>query len=316
MGDSFIIDEDRYVLRDKVQDFLFNNITETDLKAKYNLGKNYAKWVVDNKKKIEDDLTKIVPLSYRPFDIRYTYFDKNLVWRTRGSVMESLIKKDNLGLIFARSQRNPDFNAIFICNTIMETKCGEASTQSSVAPLYLYTGQGEKIPNLNKEIWGKINSLMGETTPENILDYIYAVLYSPKYREKYKEFLKTDFPKVPYPTSLKDFERLVGFGEKLRGLHLMTSPDCDELITKYPVSGGNIIVKVKYEKGRVHINDSQYFENVPEESWNFYIGGYQPAQKYLKDRKGGQLNSDEIEHYQKIIKVLFETGKIMKEIDL
>ena len=315
MGDSFIIDQDKHLLKERVQNFLFNDITEDNLKAKYNLGKNYAKWVVDNKRKIEDDVTKIVPLAYRPFDIKYTYFDKNLVWRTRGNIMENLTKKGNIGLIFARSQRNPDFNAIFMCNSIMETKCGEASTQSAVAPIYLYSGQGEKIPNLNKEIWSNINKVVGETTPENILDYIYAVLHSPKYRETYKEFLKIDFPRVPYPTDKKEFGRLIKFGEKLRGLHLMTDPECNKLITKYAISGGSIVEKVKYENNNVYINSIQHFEGVPEVAWKFYIGGYQPAQKYLKDRKGRQLTSDEIEHYQKIIKVLFETDKIMKEID-
>lgn len=259
-----------------------------------------------------------IRIAYRPFDVRWMYYTTGSeVWinSPRPEIMQNFVNRSNIGLVFARSQRSPEFNAVFICNSIIETKCGEASTQSAVAPLYLYTEQGEKIPNLNKEIWDKINEKTGETTPENILDYIYAVLYSPKYRETYKEFLKIDFPRVPYPTDKKEFERLVRLGDKLRGLHLMTDPECENLITKYSISGGNIIEKVKYENGNVYINNSQYFEKVPEIAWNFYIGGYQPAQKYLKDRKGRQLNSDEIEHYQKIIKVLVETDKLMKEID-
>lgn len=315
MGDSFIIDENRDVLTKRIDEFLQNDISENDLKHKYDLGKNYAKWIIDNKKKIENNHLKIVPLSYRPFDIRYTYFDKNLVWRTRGDVMYGLVKKENLGLVFARSQRNPEFNAVFICNSIIETKCGEASTQSAVAPIYLYTENGEKISNLNKEIWNKINDVVGNTTPEDILDYIYASLHSPKYRETYKEFLKIDFPRVQYPTDKKEFERLVKLGSKLRELHLMTDPECENLITTYSQSGSDVVEKVKYENGNVYINDAQYFGNVPEISWSFYIGGYQPAQKYLKDRKGRKLTNEEIEHYQKIIKVLFETDKLMKEID-
>ncbi|KKQ06980.1 MAG: Adenine specific DNA methyltransferase [Parcubacteria group bacterium GW2011_GWB1_36_5] len=315
MGDSFIVDENKDTLTKRIDEFLQNDISESELKKKYNLGKNYAKWVINNKKKIDNDHLKVAPLTYRPFDKRYTYFDNNLVWRPRIEVMQHFVNKENVGLVFARSQKNPTWDALFITNDIPETKLGEASTQSAVAPLYLYTEQGEKIPNLNKEIWNKINKVVGETKPENILDYIYAFLHSPKYRETYKEFLKIDFPRVPYPTNKKEFEKLVNLGNKLRGLHLMTDPECENLITKYSVAGGNFVEKIKYENGNVYINSTQHFEGVPEISWNFYIGGYQPAQKYLKDRKGRQLNSDEIEHYQKIIKVLSETDKLMKEID-
>jgi predicted helicase len=314
MGDSFIIDENKDVLAKRVDDFLQNNISESELKNKYGLGKNYAKWVIDNKSKIQNDHSKIVPLAYRPFDIRYTYFDKNLVWRTRGSVMESLIK-DNVGFVFARSQRNPDFNAVFICDSIIETKCGEASTQSAVAPLYLYSEDGEKTPNLNKEIWDKINGVMGDTTPENILDYVYAVLHSPGYRERYKEFLKSDFPRVPYPKYKAEFRELIKLGEKLRGLHLTTDAIVNQPITTFSVSGSSLVDKIVYKDNSVYINSTQYFGSVPKIAWEFYIGGYQPAQKYLKDRKGRVLTNTEIEQYERIIVVLVETDKIMKEID-
>lgn len=314
MGDAFIIDENRETLKDRVQDFLYNDISENDLKVKYGLGKNYAKWVIDNKKKIQDNPDSIVALAYRPFDTRYTYFDSNLLWRTRGKVMNSLIK-ENIGLVFARSQRNPDFNAIFLCNSIIETKCGEASTQSAVAPLYLFSEQEEKIPNLNDKIWKNINEIVGESTPENIFDYIYAKLHSPSYREKYKEFLKADFPRVPYPKNKDEFWKLIPLGTKLRQLHLMAASECNNPITTYSEKGSNAVEKIKYEKEKVYINDNQYFGNVPEVAWNFYIGGYQPAQKWLKDRKGRELTNQDIEHYQKIIVVLTETNRIMKEID-
>jgi predicted helicase len=140
-------------------------------------------------------------------------------------------------------------------------------------------------------------------------------LHSPKYRETYKEFLKINFPRVPYPTDKKEFDRLVKLGTKLRGLHLMTDTECENLITTYPESGSDIVEKIKYENGNVYINDIQHFGNVPGISWNFYIGGYQPAQKYIKDRKGKKLTNEEIEQYQRIIKVLFQTEEIMRQID-
>jgi len=149
----------------------------------------------------------------------------------------------------------------------------------------------------------------------HILDYIYAVLHSPTYREKYKEFLKIDFPRVPYPKDKETFWKLVKFGGELRQIHLLESPVTENYITQYPIDGNNEVTKPVFKEGAVFINESQYFANVPEVAWNFYIGGYQPAQKWLKDRKGRKLEFDDILHYQKIIVALTETNRLMKEID-
>lgn len=132
-------------------------------------------------------------------------------------------------------------------------------------------------------------------TPIDILDYIYAVLHSPSYREKYKEFLKIDFPRVPYPT-IDTFWQLVELGSQLRQIHLLESPLVTDFITSYPIDGDNIVDKPNYKGGKVYINKEQYFDNVLEVAWNFYIGGYQPAQKWLKDRKGRELGFEDILH--------------------
>ena len=160
----------------------------------------------------------------------------------------------------------------------------------------------------------------GEFAPIDLLDYIYAVLHSPNYREKYKEFLKIDFPRVPYPKNGDVFWQLVKLGSELRQIHLLESPVVDQYITQYPIDGDNVVDKIRFELsltgiGRVYINETQYFGNVPEVAWNFYIGGYQPAQKWLKDRKGRKLEFEDILHYQKIIVALSETARIMAEID-
>jgi predicted helicase len=248
----------------------------------------------------------------------------------------------------------------------METKCGERTTQSAIFPLYLYPdnkGQQtidqttERTPNLNPEIVKQIAEQLGLTfvpdhelchaelvsasqqtlkrvqgdktvfTPLDILDYIYAVLHSPTYREKYKEFLKIDFPRVPYPKDAATFWQLVKLGGQIRQIHLLESSIVEKYITGYPEDGDNVVVKPRYEinpvrvqnsdrvVGKVYINDTQYFSNVPEVAWNFYIGGYQPAQKWLKDRKDRKLEFDDILHYQKIIVALSETDRLMKEID-
>jgi len=160
-----------------------------------------------------------------------------------------------------------------------------------------------------------MEQIVGKTSPEDVFDYIYAILYSPNYREKYKEFLKIDFPRVPYPKDKKSFRRLTTFGTELRSLHLFESPKLNRFITTYPIDGSNIVEKFVYKNGNVYINESQYFGGIQEIAWNFYIGGYQPAQKWLKDRKGRELTNEDIEHYQKMVVVLVETEKIMLEID-
>jgi hypothetical protein len=194
-------------------------------------------------------------------------------------------------------------------------------------------------PNLNMEVVNQIAVNLGLTfvpepfdfaqgdiratfAPIDILDYIYAVLHSPTYREKYKEFLKIDFPRVPYPKDTDMFWKLVKLGGEIRQIHLLESPVVENYITQYPVDGNNIVSKPRFDsaqrddkKGKVYINDTQYFDNVPELAWNFYIGGYQPAQKWLKDRKDRKLEFDDILHYQKIIVALSETDRLMKEID-
>ena len=151
--------------------------------------------------------------------------------------------------------------------------------------------------------------------PIDILDYIYAVLHSPSYREKYKEFLKIDFPRVPYPKNQESFWQLVELGGEIRNLHLLDSETVEEFITQYPIQGSNQVVKPVFKDNKVYINSEQYFENVPQLAWEFYIGGFQPAQKWLKDRKGRVLNSEDLMHYQKMIVALTETDRLMKEID-
>jgi predicted helicase len=160
-----------------------------------------------------------------------------------------------------------------------------------------------------KEITG------GSIAPIDILDYIYAVLYSPSYREKYKEFLKIDFPRVPYPSDVETLWQLVKLGGKLRQIHLLESPTVEKRITTYPQPGSNLVEKISFENGKVWINVDQHFDLVPKVAWDFWIGGYQPAQKWLKDRKGRELSFEDILHYQKIIVALAETDRLMKEID-
>ncbi len=274
---------------------------------------------------------------YRPFDSQNINYDLSKVQRHRYSVMKNVLQ-DNICLLAPR-QAITGLYGIFLSKGLTDINYTGTAGQFGaglVFPLYLYpetNGQqstdqsSERTPNLNPQTVQQIADTLGMTfTPEkeatpntyapiDILDYIYAVLHSPAYREKYKEFLKIDFPRVPYPKNADTFFRLAELGTQLREIHLLESPLVEKYVTQYPIGGNNVVEKVKYEQGNVYINDTQYFAGVPEIAWNFYIGGYQPAQKWLKDRKGRTLEFEDILHYQKIIVALTETDKLMKKID-
>jgi predicted helicase len=300
-----------------------------------------------------DDIIK--KISYRPFDDRSIYYHHSMVDWGREKYMYNFIDKDNIGIDLCRQLVSENYSHIFITNKIVDDSfvSNKSRERGYVFPLYLYTENGnqqtikesnKRVPNLNSDILNRIAIDLGLTftnekeeptegevcfansekvrpefritfAPIDILDYIYAVLHSPTYREKYKEFLKIDFPRVPYPKDTTTFWKLVELGGELRQIHLLESRVVEKFITKYPIDGNNTVEKIKYQDKKVFINGTQYFENVPEIAWEFYIGGYQPAQKWLKDRKGRELNFDDILHYQKIIVALAETDRIMKEID-
>lgn len=248
------------------------------------------------------------------------------------------MNKENYGLVLGR-QSKEDFAAL-ITDSVCTHKIVTVYDRSFIFPLYTYPDSTDllaettRTPNLNMQIVSDIAQGLGLSfTPEkteaantfapiDLLDYIYAVLHSPSYRETYKEFLKIDFPRVPYPRDAAQFWQLVELGGELRKTHLLEA--CPESrmdiglqggVVKYPISGSNVIGKLKYEAGKVYINETQYFENVPALAWNFYIGGYQPAQKWLKDRKDRALSFEDIAHYQNIIAALTKTHALMQAID-
>ena len=275
---------------------------------------------------------------YRPFDKRYIDYDLSKVVRHRYSVMKHFILGKNIGLIISRMVLGGwDWNDVQVTDSIADlgVMASRVSNTAPIFPLYLYDDdsaqtsffESNRKPNLNMDIVHELETRLGLTfTPEkentegtfapiDILDYIYGVLHSNKYRTKYKEFLKIDFPRIPYPASADYFFKIAKLGKELREIHLMESKQVTEYITSYGVSGDNEVIKPEYKDNKVYINRTQYFDNVPEVAWNFYIGGYQPAQKWLKDRKGRILSYDEILHYQKIIKALVLTNDIMQQID-
>jgi predicted helicase len=258
----------------------------------------------------------ISPISYRPFDNQFFVNHERISDWPRHRTMNQLIDKCNFGLATCRQQSSFDFQHALIVDRPIDMCFISLQTKETgyVFPLYIYHDDGTRTVNFEpKKLNDLTQNLTEAYTPENILDYIYATFYSLSYREKYKDLLKIDFPRVPIPTQ-GEFDRLVPLGTQLRELHLMKSPVIDEYETTFPVAGDCMVEKIRHDAAKVWINKNQYFGNVPELAWNFYIGGYQPAQKWLKDRKGRQLSDHDLVHYQRIIKILLETDRLMKEI--
>lgn len=341
-NDDVTIAFDKLTLKEIIENF--TTLTESELKKTYRIKDDSRDWILskamqDLKENNNKDNYKHI--AYRPFDNRWTYFTgkpKGFFAYSQNRIMRNFNKTNNYALISGRQGQavgNMQWNLSFISNTISDQNIYYRGG-GSVFPLYInieinpqqtINQSASRTPNLAPEIVKQIAGCLGlaftpekETSdgtfaPIDILDYIYAVLHSPTYRDKYKEFLKIDFPKVPYPKDQTTFWQLVKLGGELRQIHLLESSIVGKFITQYPIDGDNIVDRPKYLDGKVSINDTQYFANVPEVAWNFYIGGYQPAQKWLKDRKDRKLEFDDIQHYQKIIVALTETDRLMKEID-
>lgn len=333
--DDVTIQIDKNKIETIVSDF--KDLEEQELLLKYKR-KNSAGWNYTNAKSdILNNPAKIEKISYRPFDERFTCysgFSSGFMGRPRSETMNHLIK-DNLAISSTRSRRN-DANCYFVSRHITDKSISSSLDNNYIFPLYQYPECDaqqsinqctERSPNFNSEIVERISECLGliftkekdniidTFSPIDIFDYIYAVLHSLNYREKYKEFLKIDFPTIPYPKDKEAFLQLVKLGGEIRQIHLLENPTVEKYITQYPIDGDNVVGKSKYKNGKVYINDKQYFDNVSQEAWEFYIGSYQPAQKWLKDRKDRTLEFDEILHYQKIIVALSETNRLMKEID-
>lgn len=319
----------------------FQKLTVSEIENKYGF-KDSRDWKISlAKEDLKNNSIIADNIAYRPFDNRsilYTGQIKGIVGYPRYNIMQHLLH-DNLAINTIRINRDYLF-AIYVTNTITDKTLLSSKDDVNVFPLYLYPNENgdpstslhfaqddklQRKPNLDEKIWSKIDkSVKLKTTPEQVFDYIYGVLHTPSYREKYKEFLKIDFPRIPFPENKEEFERIVSIGNKLRKLHLMEEIPPQK--TSFDIEGDNVVTDVKYEKeipgqavndnyGKVYINKTQYFANVPELAWNFYIGGYQPAQKWLKDRKNRTLTYDDISHYRKIIAILIETHKLMQKLD-
>jgi predicted helicase len=298
-------------------------LDEESLKIKYDLPEDGRDWTINSAKKDSfSPSVRIINYAYKPFDRRYLIYSSNskgVSAYPRYSTSKNFLKK-NIALMLMRSQVNSrNFSTALVQEDYPDINF--YGFQSYAFPLYLYHDDGTRTVNFSAKVLKEFTeNLSLEYDPEDILDYVYATLYAPAYRKIYNEFLNIDFPRVPSPVNNDQFKALAEIGKQLRETHLLKDPKLEKHSFTPTGDGDWLVQKVAFklaedDKGNVYVNDLQYFADVPKLAWEFYIGGYQPAQKWLKDRKGRELTHQDITHYQKIITALLMTSKLQKNLD-
>ncbi|MCD4745250.1 MAG: hypothetical protein K8R58_03020, partial [Bacteroidales bacterium] len=323
----------------------FSKLDPEIAREAYNLGEDARDWKVTfAQKDLKDsglDRDKIEKILYRPFDKRFTYYtgqSRGFHCMPRKEVMRHMLE-DNLGLISIRRSRSSEiWKYAFITNRMIAGATSITSLDINyLFPLYIYPEKNPqkkksgkilmlfepeekyltKRPNIQGTLFEKLNGKYNKhLTPEEILYYIYGILYSNVYREKYAEFLKIDFPRIPFTTDYELFGEIAKYGKQLSNLHLLKSELLNKPLAKYQGIGENDrIEKIQYAENeqRIYINNEKYFEGITPEVWNYYIGGYQVLRKYLKDRKTRKMNDPR--HYCRVITAISKTVQIQKQID-
>ncbi|MBM2813381.1 MAG: Adenine specific methyltransferase [Ignavibacteria bacterium] len=346
--DDFVIDTSLDKLKKRIYEFKNLSISNHDIEIKYNLKEN-LKFKIDKSRKIihsfsrEEIENKICKIHYRPFDVRFLFYDDSLIERMRKDIMINM-QEENIALISMRQfSYSGDYTYSLISDCIFDNRAFVSSRGISyIFPLYILSNGvsksffGVKEPEIKYNAGNNTNSALNKTdnftpefrkfinskyqdhyTPEQILGYIYAVLHSPTYRTKYIEFLKIDFPRIPFTDDENKYQELSKIGEKLINAHLMK--EIPTGITCPLLGGGNNfkVESVNFDKGKVWFNKERYFDNVPVEVWNFYIGGYQVLEKWLKERKKHEiiLNPDDFGHFRDMVNIISYTIKTMQYVD-
>ena len=308
------------------------SLDEKTFRYKYELPDDVRDWQYEwAKKDVMDHSTRIPiqKIGYRLFDNRFIFYSgrsRGLVGWPVYKVMRHYLNGQNIGFLTSKAHRDKKFAHIFITDKPTEAIHYSATTGSNAMnfPLYLYPEDevysNTRVVNFDLELFAKMKTMAkneshGEPNEVDVFDYIYGVLHSLRYREAYAEFLATDCPRIPWPQSPRQFWHVAAKGSELRKLHLMEPKSIGSAHYTFTGAGDDVVDKPKLEDGKIWINDSQYFDNVPVDVWEFWIGGYQPARKWLKDRAGRMLSFEDIQHYQRILKVLERTREIMEDIE-
>ena len=317
----------------------FSGMNPELARQSYRLGKDARDWKVTLAQQdlLDSGLTreKIVPILYRPFDVRHTYYTgrtRGFICMPRSEVMSNMLAGNNLALMMPKQHKN-EFGAL-TTNYISAHKSVAAYDTNYHFPLYIYPTvkdfnlfsdqeSSEVKPNLNPkliEVLTKAHSQ--DPSAEAIFHYVYAILYAPAYRRKYAEFLRTDFPRIPFTVDRILFERLANIGARLANLHLLSSPELDPPISRFEGEGDSMIETSKSkgfrydaDEQRIYINRTQYFDTISSAVYEYRIGGYQVCEKWLKDRKERRLELDDIRTYCRMVTAVARTLEIQQSID-
>ena len=339
--DKFTLHWTSEKLRETVADFV--SLSVDDAREKYQLPKDSQDWKIHlaqadirNHPDVEQHIQSI---HYRPFDTRWTYYtgqSSGFHGRPRPEIMRHM-REENLALCVHRGIKSPIWQHALVTNQISEKSyiSNRGEPTAHVFPLYLYPNPEEM--DISTELTLNFQpafltalsealelpqtapfNLPEGVSPEEILAYIYAVLYSPTYRERYYEFLKYDFPRIPLPQNTDQFRTLATLGQRLIDAHLLkdrSRPEGTPASHRFEGEGDGIVGRVRYADGQIWINPDQYFTDVPEEVWKYEVGAYQVCEKWLKDRRGEALSHTEVRQYRAILVAVAETLTVMAEID-
>jgi hypothetical protein len=337
--DNFVIDFEEKPLLRRIEQFRDLSVPDSLICQAYSV-KSTKAWNVGVQRKImantDDWRDCVFPCLYRPFDIRSLYYHPQMVDRHRLEVMQHMLAGENLALCLGRQGQvagSGEWNLAYCSDRIEDFNLFYRGGNVNF-PLYLYPAAdrqdlfaqhdlAERRPNLHPGLLSSLAAAYGaDPTPESIFHYVYAVLYAPAYRTKYAEFLKMDFPRIPFTADASLFAKLGSLGTRLVALHLLNSPELDPPHCRFDGTGSGIVEKnrrtgLRYdtESERVYINPDQYFGPVTEAVWNYRIGGYQVSEKWLKDRKERRLDLDDIRTYCRIITALGITIDIQQQLD-
>lgn len=364
--DSLVIAESKRELAERLERFCHAKGTDSSIYAEFGFSASKRfdlREAQTQLRKLKSFSEPIRRMLHRPFDQRFVYFERSVVWSLSRPMAEQMEDGTNLALVATRQVTRPQFEHAYVSRHIIEIKACSHDRNTQIFPLFICGTSGELAlssgvtPNLNPKVLGKLAKALGlelistrqlgnddELTPIRLFHYSYAILHCPRYRERYFEFLRSDFPRVPLTGSLALFRELSRLGGELVALHLLESPKLDTPITEFiqgsagvsPASssaGGQdarapLVTKPGWtpgDGGTVWLDSGGKkaattpgtcgFHGVPENVWNFHIGGYQVCEKWLKDRKGRTLTAEDIAHYHKIVIALSETIRLMAEID-
>jgi len=319
--DNFVMDLDKNKIESRIEMFRDSSRPDSLFKEKFGL-KDTSTFDLGRARKRISEIKEwkqyFTEILVRPFDKRHIYYEDSIIERPLHKIMDHMIKK-NLAIVTSK-QVLREFRHAFVTNQITNFNLLDTAGRFGsgyLFPLYLYKGR-RKMDNINSSLIALLQKAYGaETNAKNILFYVYAILYSNCYRIKYTEFLKTDFPKIPFTSSYELFKKLEELGKTLVALHLLQAKELDAPVAKFRGESDNTVQTITYDttKGRIYINNIQYFEGITKEVWEYEIGGYQVLSKWLKYRKRSKLSFNDIKHFCRIVVAIKKTIETQNRID-